>query len=184
MRTVALVLLGLVGSLPCCLAAQAPVSLGPGQRVRLQTGSSSSWVIGTILAVDADSLHLRLSDTTGQLSVKRGAITRLEISHGMKSSAGSGARTGLLIGAAVGALAGVISGDNQSGWFDFTTPEKALLMGVGFGGVGALLGSIVGGSSVHERWERVSLGDARVTLLPHRAGLCSLSGYDHRGAYQ
>ncbi len=170
MRRATLVILGLVGSLPFCLAAQAPVSLGPGQRVRLQTASSSAWVIGTILAVDTDSLHLQLSDTTGQLSVKRGAITRLEISGGMKSSAGSGARTGLLIGAAVGALAGVASGDDQSGFIRFTAGDKALMLGVTGGGIGALLGFIAG-SSVHERWDRVPLGAARLTLMPHRAGL-------------
>jgi len=166
-RRVALVVLGLIWSPPLNLAAQAPVSIGPGQRVRLQTRSSSSWVIGTILAVDADSLHLRLSDTTSQLSVKRRAITRLEISHGMKSNAGRGARTGLLIGAAVGVLAGVAPDDQSY----FTAPQRALLLGVGFGGLGALLGSIIGGRSLHERWDRVSLGEARVTLVPRGASV-------------
>jgi len=169
MRRVTLVILGLVGSFPLRLATQATGSLGLGQRVRLRTESSSSWVTGTILALDADSVRLLLSDTTGQLSIRRGAITRLEVSRGMKSSAGSGARTGLLIGAAFGALVFVGSGDDQSGWFSPTAGEKALLVGV-TGGVGALVGSIAG-SSVHERWRRVSLAEARVALLPRGAAL-------------
>jgi len=167
MRRVTLVILGLVGSLPLRLATQTTGSLGFGQRVRLRTESSSSWVTGTILALDADSVRLLLSDTTRQLSIRRRAITRLEVSRGMKSSAGRGARKGLLIGAAVGVLAGVAPDDQSY----FTAPQRALLLGVGFGGLGALLGSIIGGSSVHERWDRVSLGEARVTLVPHGASV-------------
>jgi hypothetical protein len=170
MGRAALMLLGLVASLPFCLAAQAPVSLDPGQRVRLQTGSRSPWVIGTLVAVDTDSLHLLLSDTTRQLSIKRGAITRLEISHGMTTDAGSGARTGLLIGAAVGAFAGFSSGDDQSGFIRFSAGDKALMLGLAGAGFGALVGALAG-SSPHERWDRVPLGPARVTVLPHRGGL-------------
>ncbi len=170
MARVTLIILGLVGSLPFSLAAQALDSLSSGQRVRLLTGSRSPWMVGTIVAVDADSLHLRLSDTTGQVAIKRGAITRLEVSRGMRSSTGSEARTGLLIGAGVGAVAGLASGNDQSGFIRFTAGQKALFLGVAGGGVGALLGLIIG-SQPHEHWDRVSLRDARITLVPHGAGV-------------
>ena len=45
MRRAALVTLGLALGLPLYLAAQAPGSLSPGKRIRVQTESSSSWVI-------------------------------------------------------------------------------------------------------------------------------------------
>src|SRR4051812_1760777 len=102
MRRAALVTLALALGLPLYLAAQAPRSIGPGKRIRLQTQASSSWVIGTILALDVDSLRLRLADTTHAVSIKRGAITRLEVSDSVKSSAGRKALHGLLIGAALG----------------------------------------------------------------------------------
>jgi hypothetical protein len=164
-----LVIIGLVGCLPLCLAAQVPGSLGPGERIRLQTESSSSWVIGTILAVDSDAVHLLLNETTRQVEVKRMAITRLEISHGVNSNAGSRVLKGFFIGAAVGALVGVASGDDPNGFVRFTAGDKAVILGGTGGGLGALLGLL--SDSSHERWDPLSLGAARVTLMPHGASL-------------
>lgn len=170
MRRATVVVLGLALGLPLSLAAQARGSLSPGKRIRLQTEPSSSWIVGTILALDVDSVHLLRADTTQQASFKRGAIIRLEVSDSVKSRAGRRAGQGFLIGAAVGALAGLVSGDDESGFIRFTAGEKAGLLGVFGGGVGALLG-VLGGSSVHERWSPLPLGHVRATLTPRGAGL-------------
>lgn len=170
MHRATLVILGLVGCLPLCLAAQVPGSLGPGERIRLQTRSNSSWVVGTILAVDSDTVHLLLSETTRHVDVNRRAIARLEISHAVESNAGRAALKGFFIGAAVGALLGVASGDDPPGFISFTAGDKALILGLSGGGVGALLG-LLSGSSPHERWEPLSVGAAHLTLTPHGAGV-------------
>lgn len=53
---------------------------------------------------------------------------------------------GILAGAAFGALVGFADGDDPSGQFlSFTAGEKALLLGTGFGIMGAVTGAIVGG---------------------------------------
>ena len=170
MRRAALVTLGLALGLPLYLAAQAPGSLSPGKRIRVQTESSSSWVIGTILALDVDSLRLLLADTTHEVSIKRNSITRLEVSDSVKSSAGRKALQGFVIGTALGAIAGVASGDDQSGFIRFTAGEKAGMLGIVGGGLGALLGALAG-SSVHERWSSLPVAGVHATLTPRGAGL-------------
>ncbi|HLZ44136.1 MAG TPA: hypothetical protein VKQ05_00480 [Gemmatimonadales bacterium] len=170
MRRAALVALGLAVGLPLYLGAQAPDSLSPGKRIRLQTESSSSWIIGTVIAVDLDSVHLLLAETTHDVSIKRGAITQLEVSDTVKSSSGRKAGQGFLIGAAIGALAGLASGDDQSGFIRFTAGEKAGMLGILGGGFGALLGALAG-SSVHERWSALPVTEVRAMLTPRGAGL-------------
>jgi len=169
MHGATLAIIWLVGCLPLCLAAQVPGSLGPGERIRLQTESSSSWVIGTILAVDSDAVRLLLSETTRQVEVKRRAIARLEISHSVNSNAGSRVLKGFFIGAAVGAVVGVASGDDPHGFVRFTAGDKAVILGGAGGVLGALLGLL--SDSSHERWDPLSLGAAHLTLTPHGAGL-------------
>lgn len=170
MRRAAVVALGLALGLPLYLAAQMPSSLGPGKRIRLQTESSSSWVTGTVLAVGVDSLRLLLADTTHEVSIRRGAITRLEVSNSVKSSAGRKALQGFVIGAALGAVAGFASGDDQSGFIRFTAGEKAGGLGIVGGGFGAVLG-VLAGSSVHERWSSLPVAGIQALRTPRGAGL-------------
>lgn len=64
-----------------------------------------------------------------------------------KSNIGSDVLIGTFSGILIGALIGLADGDDTEGWFRFTAGEKALLGGLSFGGLGAIIGLISGVAS-------------------------------------
>lgn len=61
------------------------------------------------------------------------------------NNVGKGFLFGTLTGFALGGLIGLISGDDPpEDWFAFTAGEKAILLGVPFGVIGAILGGEIG----------------------------------------
>ena len=97
------------------LAAQT-VSPTVGQRVRLKTASSSEWLVGTLAAVEDDSLRLwlQVADSARLVSVARGTIGQLEASRGRRSNAGSGAVYGAAILGSLGLIAGATCANSDS----------------------------------------------------------------------
>ena len=160
---------------PVELAAQRrPLHIGPGDRVRLwapRLGIEGS--VGTVLALRPDTIVVDRGET---LVLSISTLTRLEVSRGQKSGAGTGGIVGLVTGAAFGAMIGIASADTDCDWLfshecDINKElESAALATVGGAivgyGVGVLLGSIV----KVDRWEEVPLSRLRVRLAPGRGG--------------
>ncbi len=158
---------------PCGVSQTAP-SVEAGSRVRISlAGPGPGHVTGTVLAVGSDSLSLAgaRGDT---IAVALHSIRRLELSKGRRS-AGGGALRGGLLGASLGALAvlGVTLADGCfSGSFDpFSSnysgghcPSAGTAWGLMLGG--GAIGAAVGVVGRGERWVRVPLDKARISIEP------------------
>jgi len=70
-------------------------------------------------------------------------LERIVVVH--KGHTWKGIEYGALIGAGSGAVAGFMSGDDKSGYIQFTAGQKALSLGSALGFVGAMSGGIIGG---------------------------------------
>jgi len=120
-------------------------------------------VSGELIAVKKDSLLLLaggpIADT--DLTVALNEIKEIKIVK--KSRLWNGLGYGLLIGGGGGALVGFASGDDPPGWVSFTAPQKAMLCGVVFGGLGMILGAIGGGLSGID--ESILIGDKSKSAL-------------------
>jgi hypothetical protein len=154
-------------------AQRRPPHIGPGDRVRLwapRLGIEGS--VGTVMALRPDTIVVDRGET---LVLAISTLTRLEVSRGQKSRAGTGGIVGLVGGAAVGVLIGTASIDADC---EILSPDcdvnknlesfalAAVAGGVVGYGVGVLLGSIV----KVDRWEEVPLSWLRVRLAPGRRG--------------
>jgi len=120
---------------------------------------------GTLLAMDRESLTVKLGGGGEPVTVMRAAITRLEIRQPGRSR-GAGAGVGLLVGGAAGALLGLAGGDDDPGIVSFSAGDKAAIFGVLGAGVGALVGFAAGGGGSWVGVDpaagvRVSVGPAR-----------------------
>lgn len=162
--------------------AQPPSSLEPGTRVRVIVDAGRRYGedrytvrVGSVLGMQGDTMLLA-GDRGDTLLVPFSAVTRLQVSRGLRRTA----REGAGIGAGIGILAGAWIGANYPKCSD---PGEALcrawtgLLGAGAGGVtvGAV-GALAGLVFRTERWERVPLRDrARVSLVPRSDGGLQLS---------
>jgi hypothetical protein len=187
--------LGMVLALALPQAALQAQTVAPdsGDRVRIHFADArtSRVVTGTLLFQDADSVTLLervqagplvVSSRVGapsiqpvegrRISVLRPQISRLEVSTGRHSSAGTGAQIGAGIGVVGGVALGVASlCGNTDGMFCLDTPGQVVVLAAGTGVIGAAIGAIVGLCVQHERW--VPAGDgprASVMLLPSEKG--------------
>jgi hypothetical protein len=158
-------------SFPVGLAGQSLTSADVGMKVRLRTKPRAPWVVGVVVAVDEDSLHLELASDSSRVAVARNGITELQASAGAHGNAGRGALIGFFVGATAGGFMGYSQGDDPPGLFSFSAGDKALVLGVLGGGAGALVGLVIGGSSRTDTWVNVPATGARVSLAPHGLGL-------------
>lgn len=142
------------------ITAQESARPAPGNRVRVTAPTISAVpIVGTYTRMNADTLVLAVGERTR--SFPRAAVTRLDISTGRKSNAGTGARTGSLVGAGIGALAlGTSAVCKEEG----VTTTCALVGGAAGGVAGLLIGAIIGAASKTDRWQAVPL-DAPVSFL-------------------
>lgn len=106
-------------------------------------------VRGELIAVKEKSLLL-LSESGADVSADIGDVSKITIVS--KSKSGKGALVGLLVGGVIGAAAaGTSGGGGSSGdWFSDFGPsggQLAILGVVIFGGLGALIGSLIGARS-------------------------------------
>ena len=153
---------------PLTTAAGQGAIAAPGARIRVSAqGLATTQVVGTVVALHADTLVLAPQSGRGLLALPLESVQRLDVSRGRKSLAGAGAGIGGVIGAVSGAVWGAASCAEPS----FVAPEQCAIMGgllVGAGG--ALLGAVVGALSKTERWQEVPLDQLRVSVVPQRDG--------------
>lgn len=145
---------------PLGAAAQFPASVQPGTRVRVwvpepnrqQDGPLRRQLLrGTVESVDAGTLRLTVPGTSGSLSIARGSIRRLDVSHGENRA------TSMIERAAGGAIGGAVTfalmnDPKRTGGPHYGTDWRAAGVGASWGaGIGAVLGLIF----PHESWRRV-----------------------------
>ncbi len=161
------------------LAAQQDTLVVPGARVRVTAPTvAENHLVGTVAAVDADTLVLGVNHGTSSLAIPFASMTSLEVSRGKKSKAGLGA----IIGAPIGLVAGALIGYAASGGGGtFPLGEglerleeggDAMAAGALLGGLtGGLIGALIGSSIKVDRWETVPLDRIRVSLTTRGGGL-------------
>ena len=128
---------------------------------------------GTIAALTADSVVLRIGEPATQLAVSLASVNRLEVVRGRKSNVGTGAGIGLVVGMVAGAVFGYASFEECVSFCigpDIDRGENAVLGAAIFGLGGTVFGALIGASSKTERWEEVPLDRLRVSLGPQRDG--------------
>lgn len=162
---------------PVALHAQAsrpPVV--DGDRVRVITPTVEGVFI--VAASGADSLALRPTMGTGApLAVAWRDVTSLDVRR--RRSSGAGGLRGAGIGGLVGVLSGVTIGfasgsDDPSTFLAFSAGEKAAVLGVALGGLGAVVGGVIGLVAPGERWDALDLREG-VRVSPGRGGGLTLS---------
>jgi len=160
------------------LSAQGAPALVAGARVRVTAPEPEpdcahpDWpgcyrkVVGSLVSVDSSAIVVRVENGE-TVNVRRAPSTRLEVLYEGHSSTGRGALVGLVVGATTGAIAGG-SSHNPAPFTSGGLAQMGAMLG---GAAGALLGAVIGSVVKHGGWERVSLGHAHMTLVPHGAGL-------------
>lgn len=152
------------------LAAQAPLHLHVGHRVRITTDSGSQWLVGALVAADEDSLQLRTADNAPVVSVARRTVSRFEVSRGRLSNVARCAATMAAVGAGAGlALGLLVASQDAHSWVHVGPGDVAQIAAI-TGAVGAGIGALAGLGQT-ERWKAVRLGRGHVALAPRGPGL-------------
>ncbi len=154
-----LVSITLVGS----LAAQESHALAEGSRVRVMTGDmiTGRVVVGTLARLTGDSLEVQPDGGSRRVSVARPFVTRLEVSTGTRTHAGTGALIGVLPGALIGLIVGEYSELAQCISCSSSAPATGALLGAA---AGALIGGLIGSNHHSDRWEQVVLSSLHGTV--------------------
>lgn len=152
----ALVALLLVLGLTASADAQL-VSLERDSRIRTTIGGVKR--VFRFIELRSDSLSV--TDLTGRpLVLALRDIDSLEVRTGRRSAGAAfwqGTGIGLVIGGALGAILGLADGDDPPGFFSQTAGEKAAMLGIGFGLIGAAIGGIRALIVGTDRWQSVPL---------------------------
>ena len=160
---------------PCAALGAQTAPLSPGTRVRLTTPSRPhARQVGTLLALKADSIHLRRDGQADSLSIPIAQVTGIEVSSGLRTQGRRGMGIGFLAGAGFGVMIGLADGDEPPGSIiQLSAAEKAMLAGSLLGVAGAVVGGVVGLASRTETWRPVRLADlsGRVGVAPRGGGL-------------
>jgi hypothetical protein len=159
-RTIAVLLVASV-LVPQVISAQAVM---PGTRVRVAHPGEGIRT-GTLVALTADTLEVRLAGHAEVSHVPLAQVTRLDVSLGKQRRLMRFAGVGLVVGGAVGAATGAAAGSSCDG--EFLCPGAgggAVLGGVFLGSVGGIIG-LIAGVVPTERWERVPLEARRISLV-------------------
>jgi hypothetical protein len=161
------------------LAAQGSGPLPTGQRVRVVSREAElggQLLAGRLLAIDDETLLLKVDDRAEPIRLRRASIGQIEVSRGKRSGAGKGALIG---GVAIGIPAAAFGLLRAAIGACFMCegpgphPEPDYLAGgtVGFvlgAAIGGAIGAAIGSASNSERWERVPLS---LAVAPQRRGV-------------
>ncbi len=141
------------------------LSLTPGMRVRiLAPDISPSRFIGTLRAVNRESVTIDAPGRAEPVSVLREKIARLDVSEGSQSR-GVDAAIGTAIGAGVGAIVGAVAGSNQNNnqVVRISTAADAGIVAL----FGALIGAVIGAAvPPGERWGEMPATRYRIGFAP------------------
>jgi hypothetical protein len=141
--------------LPLPSAAQSPLPVAVGQRVRLWTDAADA-VVGRVVAVNAQMVQVAVSDAD-PVGVATNTVRRAEVSRG-RTTRGQGFRKGALWGAIIFASVGAVSLalQHEAVGDDGATVTEAALLGIWSGGLfGGLIGGAIGAGRAGDRWEQV-----------------------------
>jgi phage tail tape-measure protein len=160
------------------LAGQGRFVLAPGDRVRVTMAARANRLVGTVVAVDRDSLRIREAGQDAMLSVPESSVKEVEVRRWHQTFAYAGAEGGAVAGAFAGAALGATVGPDEcsgaSWWFCVRSANRPIHIVVG-AVLGASIGSVLGaaiGSALHSsRWEPAPLNLAHVAITPYGAGL-------------
>jgi len=115
----------------------------PGKLYRVTAPTHSPTRIVGMFAEQRDGEWVFVSSEIGTRTVPVSAVTKLEWSSGQRSMAGEFALGGALLGAAVGAVGGAASGGDCKGQAASCAGLGALVGGIGWSAVGAVVGLAV-----------------------------------------
>jgi len=153
-------------ALACASAAgdytTLPLSLTPGTRIRIQAPEVfPGIVVGTVSAMNAESVTIDVPGRPEPVSVLREKIARLDVSEGPRSR-GVDAAIGAGIGAGIGAIGGALANSNR-GSHIVSGDEIAAVCALLGAGVGASIGAAI---PPGEHWKPISSDRYRVGLEP------------------
>ena len=162
MRYAAMLIVGFAAAVS--LAAQGPLAVTPGQRVRLTFDGGRHRVAGVVVSQDSDAIAVRPYPDDAGLVIAQSRLTAVEVSTGRHSNAGTGALIGLVGGGLLGAAAGASCEDE---WLCPGPAAGAASVGL----LGAALGGLIGAFSHSETWQPVDQRRVRVSVVaPARGG--------------
>lgn len=139
------------------------------QAVRLEKDARIRTTVGAVknrfrfVELRSDSLVVT-DDRDHTLILALRDIDSLEVQTGRGSTGNEffkGAGWGFLIGAVIGAIAGYLDGDDPPGFLSYTAGEKATMIGVVLGLVGAAIGGIRALIVGADTWTSVPLSEVR-----------------------
>lgn len=163
--------------LPIVGRAQAPDLLVPGRHIRViarcQLGrdqvtrcsdDGKVWTYtGQLEAIEDDSLHIRMPSQGAEVVVPRSRATYLWVADGKQYNGWNGAGIGAALGGFVGLALGIRARQNDDG--EFAGSDEPFGFAVG-ALAGALVGRVIGGEVLSERWRSISVGEHRISVLP------------------
>lgn len=125
---------------------------------------TTTWIVGTVVTLNADTIVLRHESQTSALAVPLAAVTKLEVSGG-RIPRGKNGLKGAGLGLFAGITIGGILGAANTGT-DATSKVYVMAGAAFFGTTGLVTGGIIGAVSGNERWEQVPLKRLRLGLAP------------------
>ena len=139
--TALLAVLSIIGA----ASAQTAQPIPRGARVRVTPATPSPVVVGELIAVNDSALLVRRQRGSGDITIPRSAVLRLQVSQG--TSRGTSALRGALLGSVIGGVVGYYSVTENSYYVD---QQGGAVIGVAYGAAGgSLIGLLVGS---FERW--------------------------------
>ena len=146
--------------------------LPTGQLIRVvsrETELAGQLLTGRLLAIDDETLLVKVTGRAAPLRLRRSAVEKLDVSRGKRSRAGEGALIGgVALGIPVAVLGGLAAGAVPGGSCQPDCLPSGLVGGLVLGvAIGAPIGALIGSASRSERWERVPFS---VAVTPQRRG--------------
>lgn len=124
-------------------SGRLPPEVQPGARIRASVSGADA-MIGRVIAVRGDSLHMVADRSTDTVHVAANQLTSLDLSIGRHKRRWAGAGIGFLGGAALGALLGRLS-YQPSNCTEFLCDLGPEANEIGGAILGSVLGALVGG---------------------------------------
>jgi hypothetical protein len=139
-----------------------PLSVGPGDRVRIRLQSSSHQLVANVLSVDEDGLTVTADDAAKPVSLSWKSVRRVELSSGIRSRAGDGAVLGaVVLGGLPAVVCALASGQDDGTCALFAAASVA---------AGAGIGALVFSGSTTDQWVEVRGRRVSVGGTPLRRG--------------